>query len=324
MPGHRRLAGINLSGPEFGSQMPGHINTDYQYPSTELLKTYAAMGFNMVRLPFRWERIQPLPRNDLAPPELRALSGVVKICGDLGVDVILDLHNFARRKLPTDRWATEFKVGSVEVPDADFADVWGRLARRFGNDRHVIFGLMNEPFDIAPEAWLAAANGAVRAIRAAGAGNLVLVPGIAYSGAHSWIQSGNGIMAGVEDPADRFAIDVHQYLDADSSGTTANTVSPTIGSERLANFEAWARTHRIRVVLGEFAAAATPVGLQALDDICQEMTRNVDVWLGWAAWGGGSWWPRDYMFRLDPVAGEIPAQTRLLSDRARAFLTIRA
>jgi len=67
--------------------------------------------------------------------------------------------------------------------------------------------------------------------------NVVTVPGNAWTGAHSWLKSDYGtpngtVMKGIVDPGKNMVFEVHQYLDADSSGTSATCVSATIGAER--------------------------------------------------------------------------------------------
>jgi endoglucanase len=139
---------------------------------------------------------------------------------------------------------------------------------------------MNEPFNISAAAWLAIVNRAIVALRSTGAANLLAMPGTNYTGAHSWMASGNSIFAEVIDPADRFAIEVHQYFDDNSSGTTPEVSSGSCGSDRLRTFQQWVRENKLKAFLGEFGAAANPASLNALSDICQEMSANPDVWLG--------------------------------------------
>jgi endoglucanase len=87
----------------------------------------------------------------------------------------------------------------------------------------VIFGLMNEPHSMATELWLNNANAAIAAIRSTGAENLVLVPGNAWTGAHSWNSNWYGtpnstVMLNITDSLNNYAYEVHQYLDSNSSG----------------------------------------------------------------------------------------------------------
>src|SRR4029453_8567658 len=99
----------------------------------------------------------------------------------------------------------------------------------------VFLGVMNEPHDQSASEWLGSANAAIAAIRNAGASQEILVPGSYWDGAWRWRTTDNAavIGSGVQDPAHNFAFEVHQYLDADGSGTHAGAVSATIGVERL-------------------------------------------------------------------------------------------
>ena len=315
--GRLAYAGINLAGAEFG-KIPGRANTDYAYPQRAMIDYYAQLGFNLIRVPFRWERLQPRLGAPLASDEQAMLAAVVDRACAKGQSVIIDPHNYARRRVDDDNWKAEYYIGTDFVPTAAFADFWGRVAEAFKSNPSVIFGLMNEPAGITPEAWLPSANAAVRSIRQTGASNLILVPGVAYTGAHSWISAGNTLMRGIVDPADNFAFEVHQYLDADSSGTSPTAVRATIGSERIQAFQAWARQNRFKALLGEFAAADNEVSLAALQDLLHAMEANTDVWIGWAAWAGGTWWPETYMFNLNATRdGHTKKPTQILADYAR-------
>lgn len=317
-PAVSRLAmrGANLAGAEFGSKMPGIFGQDYIYPATADIEELRRLGFNTVRLPFRWERLQPLLDGPFDAAEWQRLSTTVSMIEAAGMRVVIDVHNFARRRVAADGFAKDHLIGSGQVPTRSFVSFWSELAERFKTSPDVALGLMNEPYGIAATDWLPIVNATVSAIRARGAQNLILVPGVAYTGAHSWLSSGNEAMAGVVDPSNNFAIEVHQYLDADSSGTSAQTVSSTIGSQRIAAFQGWARQNGLRAFLGEFAAGNDATGRAALIDLMAEMERNGDVWIGWTAWAAGPWWPNDYIFR---IGGSSPPDiyTRTLSEFAR-------
>ena len=312
-----RFAGVNLAGAEFGT-LPGRHGTDYTYPAPADIDYFAALGFNLIRVPFRWERLQSTLGSPLAAGDLALLTEVVAYAVGKGLHVVLDTHNYARRRLGEDGWAADHLIGSELVPTAAFADYCARLASSFKGTPSVIFGLMNEPWGIEPEDWLVIANEAIAALRRKGASQLVLVPGVAYTGAHSWIGSRNTVMGKVVDPANNFAFEVHQYFDMDSSGTSPTALGPAIGSERIEEFQRWCRQNGFRAFLGEFAAGADQTSLAALEDICRALEANSDVWLGWAAWAGGSWWPDDYIFTLEPSnSGISRPQTLILARYAR-------
>ena len=211
--------GINLSGAEFGA-LGGKVDHDYTWPSTQTLDYFAGKGFNTIRLPFRWERLQPKLMGELDGAELQRLMETIELIRARGMRTILDPHNYARYN--------ELVIGSKEVPAEAFADFWAKLARYYANDDEVVFGLMNEPSRMPVTQWLEAANAATKAIREkARASNLILVPGTAWTGAHSWMTPVDGepngvVMKGFKDPADNFIFEFHQYLDDDFSGTKGN------------------------------------------------------------------------------------------------------
>jgi len=309
--------GVNLAGAEFGS-IPGVHGREYLYPSAENFDYFRNLGFTLIRLPFKWERLQPDPNSAFAASEQKLLIDTVRHATRNGQSLIIDPHNFAKRRLAADGWSAEHEIGSTQVPISAFGDFWSRLAALFKSDGRVLFGLMNEPVGIGIDDWLRCANAAIAAIRQTGAENLILVPGIGYTGAHSWQRLGNVAMANVVDPLNHFAFEVHQYFDSDSSGTKPNAVSGTIGSERIASFQKWAREHNFKAFLGEFNGGRNPTAYSALDDLCQEMIANPDVWLGWTAWAGGPRWPEDEMFNLQPWHdGRIREQTAILARYAR-------
>jgi endoglucanase len=165
---------------------------------------------------------------------------------------------------------------------------------------------MNEPTGISAEDWKAVAQSVTNAIRATGARNFLLVPGTDYSGAHSWVSSGNAAqMATFIDPADNFAFEVHQYLDAESSGKSGTCVTGA-GASRLDPFIDLAKeSPGRRGFLGEFAGGdpAVPgqeqcaIELRALLDKAE----TSGVFVGWTAWGGGLWWEPSYIFRIEPT-----------------------
>lgn len=301
------FTGINLSGGEFYGPKPGIVpvyGKNFIYPSPAEFDYFAAKGMNVFRLPFLWETLQPVPDQALNPEEADRLQEVVTGATRKGLTVLLDPHDYARYfgKI----------IGSPGASNAAFADFWGRLAARFRSNPRVWFGLMNEPHDLPADQWRDAANAAIAAIRKAGAKNLILVPGTAWTGAHSWVSSGNGeAMLGIVDPQQHYLVEVHQYLDADNSGTHSEAVNTTIGSERLLQFTLWCRQHHQRGFLGEFGAADNPIAAQATDDMLTFMERNRDVWVGFTWWSAGPWWG-DYQFTLEPKDGKDRPQLAFL------------
>lgn len=309
--GQIQYKGTNLAVAEFGANhLPGIFNKHYTYPSKAEVDYFVSQGMNVFRLPFLWERLQPKAQTELDPAELDRIKAFVTYAASRKASVILDPHNYARYYGNV--------IGSEKLPISVFEDFWARLAQVFKDNPNVIFGLMNEPHDMETELWLKDANAAIQAIRSTGAKNLILVPGNAYSGAHSWTSdwygSPNGtVMLDIVDPADNYAFEVHQYLDSNSSGTSSMCVSATIGSERLKSFTEWLQAHGKRGFLGEFGAAQSETCLAALDDMLAYMDKHTDVWLGWTYWAAGPWWG-EYMFSLEPRDGQDKPQMKILTQ----------
>lgn len=295
------LTGVNIAGGEFYRPRRGsapEYGRDYSYPTKAEIDYFAGQGMNIFRYPFLWETLQPELNRPLNRANLERLKASVRLATSRKLVVLLDPHNFARY------YRTNI-IGGPQVRPEDFADFWQRLAAEFKDDAYVWYGLVNEPHDLPVRQWFEAANAAIAAIRRTGAKQLILVPGNSWTGAHSWLSGGadsnaRNILA-VRDPLDYWAVEVHQYLDANSSGTTSAVVSPTIGSERLKGFVGWCREHKMRAVLGEFGAAVAANGQEAVDDMLRSMERDRDVWLGWTWWAAGARWGK-YMFSVEPAA----------------------
>ena len=306
--------GINISGAEFGSPT-GVAFHDYVYPSEETVRYFAGKGFNSVRVPFQWDRLQPKLNQPLDPAELALLTGTVELLRQYNMSVVLDPHNFA--------YYGGKQIGSKDLPNADFADFWSRLAVAFKNAPDVSFGLMNEPFDISARQWLGAANAAIAGIRKAGANNLVLVPGTAWTGAHSWEGGSYGeangtVMLGVEDPADNYAFEVHQYFDDDFSGTKDTCRRATDAVAAVENFTRWLRANGQRGYLGEFGIPAGGDCTKALSDMVAVVEGSRDLWVGWAYWVAGDWWPETEVMNIQPTANgdrpQLAGLARFLKD----------
>ncbi len=288
--------GVNLAGADFGENaLPGTYGADYIYPDPAKASYFVGKGMNTFRLPFRWERLQRSLAGSLDATELSRLKSVVTGLNNQGAVVLLDPHNYARYN------GTLINGG---VSYDQFADFWSKLASEFKSNSKVIFGLMNEPNSMSTEVWVEAANRAIVAIRATGATNLILVPGNAWTGAHSWSQNWYGTpnataMLKISDSGNNMAFEVHQYLDADYSGTSSACVSGTIGSEKLAGFTSWLKSNGKRGFLGEFGGGRDATCAAAIDNTVDHIEANAGVWLGWTYWAAGPWWG-DYFTTLEP------------------------
>lgn len=294
--------GVNLNGADFGECCPGIEGRNYGWPTTAEVDYFRAKGMNTFRIGFRWERLQPALNGELDAIYGGKLAALVAYATSAGATVFLNPQNFARYNGAI--------IGSAAVPSAAFADFWRRLALRYKGNARVAFGLVNEPHSMPTEQWLTAANAAIAAIRTAGAPNLISIPGNGWTGAMHWSSKWYGtpnseIMLNVVDPANQYVFEVHNYFGADGSGGEPECVSGTIGSERMANVVAWARTNRKRVWLGEIGAPNTLTCAAAVKDLLAYVVINADVIVGWTWWSAGPRW-NEYPLSIEPRADGSP------------------
>ena len=316
-PGTPFLRGVSLAGAEFGFDKYGIgiYRSDYVYPTDEYVRRYRSpqyfrgKGMNVFRLPFRWERLQPVRNAPFDAAEWQRLRNTVDRLTGLGAAVILDPHNFARYDGKI--------IGSSALPNADFVDLWRRLAEAYKDSPNVIFGLMTEPHDMPTMQWVEAAQAAIDAIRTVGAGNLILVPGNDWSAAYTWSRRLSGpsnavALLEIRDPIGNTAFEAHQYLDKDNSGRHSRCVSADIGVQRLQPFTAWLKKHGKKGFLGEFGGSDSATCLAALARMLDHMDANAEHYIGWTYWAAGPWWG-DYFMSIEPVGARDAPQMEVLS-----------
>jgi hypothetical protein len=78
VPPEAAMIGVNLAGGEFG-KLPGVANRDYAYPGPRQFDYCQAKGLTIVRLPLKWERVQPKLKDALDEAELERLDAAVKL-----------------------------------------------------------------------------------------------------------------------------------------------------------------------------------------------------------------------------------------------------
>lgn len=211
----------------FSNRTAGQYGVDYVYDEASTFDFLASRGVHLVRLGFRWERVQPTPDGSFDPVELGRLHEAVQRAGRAGLHVILNPQNFAAYYLydAQTRRGIRRTIGDADLPDASFLHLWTRLSAEFRDDSTVFgYGLMNEPQQMparsgmtAAQTWEAESEEVLLAIRAAGDRKLVLVPGYNGSAAKRWTTTHP--RAWITDPVDNYRYEAHQYFDSTGWGT---------------------------------------------------------------------------------------------------------
>jgi endoglucanase len=304
--------GINLSSAEFNDERsPGVYGKDYIYPSQENLNYYASKGFAVVRLPYRWERLQHSLFGALDDAELVRIKNFVAAAHSHNMRVILSPHNYGRYRVA----GKETPIGTPGVPIEAFGDFSNKVAAAFaGNDGVYALSLMNEPHD-SNGMWKQIAQAALNAIRKADRERLVLAPGDQWSGAWSWRQFNDDFL--LNDPAVRIVYEAHQYFDLDHSGTykvgySLNGATPDRGVAWVRPFVDWLKQHDQRGIITEF-------GVPNNDARWLELAQELLAFLAqeripWTYWAGGPWWG-NYPLSAEPRNGlDAPIMAVLTKD----------
>ncbi|AQS85316.1 MAG: glycoside hydrolase family 5 protein [Acetobacter aceti] len=286
------LPGINLSAAAFASgRIPGRDNWDYMFPRENEVEYFSSQGMRLIRLPVLWERVQPQLLSDLDPGYLAHIQAVAAIAKARKAKVIIDLHNYGA-------YGGNL-IGSDAVSVEAFVDVWVRLARVFGADRNVLFGLMNEPKIASAQDWAAIQQKVINAVRAAGAKNIIAVSGVNWDGAHNFPQVNGDALATLTDPHHALIFEAHQYFDGDSSGRSAECVPQDQVERRLSPFADWLKAHHAKGLLGEFGVSSNAGCLADLEAALNFIHQTSGVWYGWTYWAGGPLWG-NYIYSVEP------------------------
>jgi endoglucanase len=237
-----QMFGVNLAGAEFSG-------TAFWQTNPAVWDYYQAKGLTLIRMPVKWERIQPAL---FGPVTFTQLDQCIALASARGMKVIIDLHNYAAygSGSPTPR------LGSTDLPISALVNVWTQIADRYKNNNAVYgYDLMNEPVSITIEVWSSAAQQTVDAIRQIDTARFVLVEGLGWSNAKSWrIGSTNGTLD-IKDPVGRLIYSAHSYWDykdniyasppyygSDGVYRSDDVPNPQIGIDHIKPFVEWLKT----------------------------------------------------------------------------------
>lgn len=291
--------GVNLAGAEFG-KIDGK---EYGYPTASDLDYFKSKGLTLFRLPFKWERIQPVMNEALDADELADMRAFVDAARERELLVILDMHNYGRRHINR----TSQIIGSPGLSIENVADAWQRIANEFKDYNNIwAYGIMNEPHDMLESTpWFDIAQGIINSIRKVDKSTAIAVGGDSWSSAARWMSFSDNLKD-LEDPADNLIFEAHVYVDNDASGAYRGSyeeekTTPTTGVERLQPFISWLKENNFRGFIGEYGVPDNdPQWLPVLDNMMAFMQQNGVNGTYWAA---GPRWGK-YKLAVQPRNGE--------------------
>lgn len=246
--------GIHVFGPDandgggdgnaavYNNSAPGTYGTDWWYEPQGTYTYLASRGYNVARIPFKWERLQTSLNATLAAAELSRLQQAVTYAGNAGMKVVLDCHSYGQYMFSTGRYA----VGSSAVPMSALVDLWAKVSAAFkGNANVAAYALMNEPHDIplgfsgesSARHWEAITQACVDAIRANGDTTEIHVP--TYEWSRIYLVGQHHPTPWIIDPQNKIRYDVHHYVYFDHSG--AGNFPDSFATELTNGMHGWER-----------------------------------------------------------------------------------
>ena len=296
-----RFRAINRAGAEYGDDWDGWTGQTYfEWPSATAwaneLTYLDSIGFNTVRIPISWERLQHRLSGPFNTTYQQNLINMVSAATSRGFYVIVDLHNYNRyatgthvddQSLAQSSNYVQRVFGDGVLTNAHVINVWQGLATLFKSNKRVMLELMNEShdFSVTSETYVSNLNDQIAAIRAVGATNLILAPNSRASDISHWFSyAPNGgsldsvAMLGLRDSGANTMLAVHHY-----NGHTYP--SPTNFVDNMKAITTWARTNGIKLWLTEYGVDPSQTYAPETVTNLQSFTNaNADVWQGWASW----------------------------------------
>lgn len=282
--------GVNLCGGNF-KERPVYPNAlDFSY--------YNSKNLNLIRIPFLWERLQPTLNEELDSAQVDSLDTVVQLATDLGMKIILDMHNYGAYN--------ETPLNKDTVTSAAFANVWRQLAAHYSSNTTIQgYCLMNEP-GLSASVWTTTAQQAIDAIRSVDTVHTIY---IAYG-----VGQGQSVNT---DSHGKLVYEAHIYFDANNNGKyekdyEGEGATPTIGVDRVDAFLNWCIAHQVKGFIGEYGIPNNdPRWNTVLDNFLQYLKANG---IGGTYWAGGHALGKNYSLGSDPVEDVDSPQMSILKN----------
>ncbi len=283
--GFVQMTGVNLAGAEFdGFAFWQTDPAEWDY--------YNSKDLNLIRIPFKWERIQS---SLYGAVDFTNLDAVVAQASSRGMKVVLDMHNYARH--------SGHVIGTTNAPNAAFEDVWHQIADHYKNEPAIYgYGIMNEPHDTGG-LWPAAAQAAADGIRDVDTNTWIIVGGDNWSSASKWRTSNANL--DVIDPYDKVMYEAHCYFDTSyPSGDGAygsfdsENPTPLRAVRRLHPFILWLQEKGARGFIGEYGTPKNDIRWNPILD--GFMSHMHAYGLSGTYWAGGQDWS-DYSLDCSPT-----------------------
>jgi len=300
--------GVNVSQAEWGDPLNETLGVgNYTYATEPTFNYFAARGLPFIRLLVKWERLQPALGGDLDRNQIQYLQQEVAYAKAAGAVISICPHNEARYATLESQVANYDSDACVidnpcpgspqSVTSDEFADFWVKMSNVFKDEPTVVaYDLTNEPHDMGAANWNQIAQKVLTAIRNNGDNKTIMIEGDGWANATYWATY-NGATPFINDPANNFYYEAHEYFDSDFSGTyaatydqelAANADLAMVGVTRLVPFVNWCTANSVPCYLGEYGIPSNdPRWLTVLDNFLHALD---EVKMPGSYWAAGELW----------------------------------
>lgn len=325
-PATDHFLGVNLASASGGTN-PGILGTNYKYPTNKDLQYFKAKGMRLIRLPFRWKRIQAELGGELTAKDIDEMKRVIAEAERLGMWVMPDMHDYCEYSIDKKLYVIgmegyyEWREAAgtwgkwVDTPGESvvsremYADVWKKLATVFSQYSNIWgYDLMNEPKSIDINILKNNYQACIDAIRTVDTKAAIVVEGKNYASAQNWPTQSDALKDLTDPIGNNIIYQAHTYFDKDNSGTYKNGYDTEVGTntdvykQRLDPFVNWLETNGKKGMLGEFGVPY--IGSENSDERYMDLIDNVfkylkEKQLTATYWTGGSFYEA-YQLTIQP------------------------
>lgn len=308
--------GVNICGAEFEEKtIPGVLDKDYAYPSNDDIEYFYQQGFQLMTIPFKWERVQQVQGGELDRANVDEIRRLILYCAPRNIKVILSMHNFGRYRIGD----ADYVVGSTTVTRQHLADFWVKMAIELNDFKNVFgFEIMCEPHDMGEFDWFTTAQETIKAIRTVDKKTSILISGDNYANAENWRQYSD-VLKNLVDPNNNLIYDAHSYFDKNYSGRYAESYDSSGATEytgvlRIMPFVRWLKDNNKRGTVGEYGIPDNDLRwLKVLENFLKYLSENN---INGCYWAAGSRWNK-YPLSVQPFVQEERPQMEVLIQYKR-------
>jgi endoglucanase len=258
--------GVNLPGLEYADgTFPGTQGTNYTQNDEAEYKRLSLLGFKVVRVPIKIERLQPTDGGSFDATYKGYINNQFTWAKKYGMQVWLDIHNYGGRYIS----GTFRKIGSAEYPIANYAAFIKKIAQEWKNEAGLKgVCLMNEPHDMPTATTSSNYNttstnylmiqAAIDEWETEDTSKELSACTDGWSGVQNFFNTYGANPTPFWSYQGTFYYELHSYWDSNNSGqysdrfAVGNGRDVTYAGDKLKDVAEWAKQYDVKLMIGEF------------------------------------------------------------------------